>query len=108
MRHGALILLLFVTLPLSVQDFAGASQATSQEKGNLIRNIVIEGFVLQDKDQFTKLFKPYRNKYLTTADMDAILKQVQVIYEREGYQQLVSITYHVDKHRLIFTALMTS
>ncbi len=30
-------------------------------------------------------------------------KEIKVIYEREGYQQLVSITYQVDKHRLVFT-----
>jgi hemolysin activation/secretion protein len=77
-------------------------------RAHLIKSIDMEGFVLQDKDQFVKLFKPYRNKYLTTADMDGILQQIQVIYEKEGYQQLVTITYHVDKHRLLFTALMTS
>lgn len=107
MRHGVLIFLLCVSLPLSAQD-ASAAQADAQQNGVLIRNIAIEGFVLQDKEQFTKLFKPYRNKHLTTADMDAILKQIQVIYEREGYQQLVSITYQVAKHRLVYTALMTS
>jgi len=40
--------------------------------------------------------------------MDGILQQIQVMYEKEGYQQLVTITYHVDKHHLLFTALMTS
>ena len=64
--------------------------------------------MLGDKDQFIKLFKPYRNKYLTSADMDAILQKIQVMYERDGYQQLVSISYQVIKHRLVFTALMTS
>jgi|GEM_PF-3424733 hemolysin activation/secretion protein len=107
MRQSVLIILLFASLTLSARDGA-ASQAAPQQQGTLISSIVIEGFVLQDKEQFTKLFKPYRNKHLTTADMDAILDQIQVIYEREGYQQLVSITYHVNKHRLIFTALMTS
>ena len=70
--------------------------------------VVFEGFVLGDKDRFVNLFKPYRNKYLKTADMDDILQKIRIIYEREGYQQLVSITYKVVKHKLIFTALMTS
>ena len=107
MRYCVLILLLFIALPVFAQN-AAAQQAVSQDKGTLIRNIVMEGFVLGDKDRFVKLFKPYRNKYLTKADMDAILLHVQIIYEREGYQQLVSITYQVIKHRLVFTALMTS
>ena len=107
MRYGALVLFLFISLPASVRD-ASASQAVSQLKGTLVRNIVIEGFVLQDKDQFTKLFKPYRNKHLTDADMDGILSQIQVIYEREGYKQLVSITYKMDKHRLVYTVSMIS
>ena len=106
MRRSVLFLLL-VSLPLSAGR-AAATQAYPQQNGVLIRSISIEGFVLQDKEQFTKLFKPYRNKHMTTADMDAILKEIQVIYEREGYQQLVSITYQVQKHRLVFTALMTS
>jgi len=104
---SVLIILLFVSLPLSARN-ALASQAGVGQQGTLIRSIVIEGFVLQDKDQFTRLFKPYRDKYLTTADTDGILKQIQVIYEREGYQQLVTITYHINKHRLVYTALMTS
>jgi hemolysin activation/secretion protein len=107
MRYGVLILLLFISLSVPAGN-AAAAAADPQALGTLVRNIDIEGFVLQDKNQFIKLFKPYRNKHLTTADMDGILRQIQVIYEREGYQQLVSITYHLDKHRLVFTALMTS
>jgi hemolysin activation/secretion protein len=107
MRYCVLILLIFMLLPESSRN-AAAAQADSQAQGVLIRNISIEGFVLQDKDQFIKLFKPFRNKYMTAPDMDGILKEIQIIYEKEGYQQLVSITYHVDKHRLIFTALMTA
>jgi hemolysin activation/secretion protein len=110
MRYCVLILLFFISLPLlplSAQN-EPTVQATVRDKGVLIRHIDIEGFVLGDKNQFVKLFKPYRNKYLTSADMDAVLQKIQIIYEREGYQQLVSITYHVDRHRLVFTALMTS
>ncbi|MBF0570241.1 MAG: hypothetical protein HQL12_00055 [Candidatus Omnitrophica bacterium] len=107
MRYCLFVLLLFVSLPSFAQK-SPAPQAAVQDKGVLIRNIVMEGFVLQDKNQFVKLFKPYRNKYLTTADMDEILQKIRVVYEREGYQQIVSISYQVNKHRLLFTALMTS
>ena len=107
MRYGVLALLLFISFPVSVRN-ASASQAVSQVQGNLVRNIVIEGFVLQDKEQFIKLFKPFRNKHLTDVDMDGILSQIQVIYEREGYKQLVSITYKVVKHRLVYTVSMIS
>ena len=85
---------------------ASAQQASLQDKATLIRSIDIEGFVLQDKNQFLKLFKPYRNKHLSKADMDAILQEIKDIYEREGYQQLVAISYQVEKHRLMYNALM--
>ena len=107
MRYIVLILFLFISLPAYAPN-AGASKADSKPQGTLIRSIVLEGFVLGDKDQFVRLFKPYRNKYLTAADMDGILQKIQGIYEMDGYQQLVSITYRVDKHRLVFTSAMTS
>ena len=107
MRYCVFVLLLFISWPVLAQNIP-ALQVISQDKGVLVRSIVIEGFVLEDKGQFVKLFKPYRNKYLTTADMDGILQKIQVIYEKEGYQQLVSITYQVTKHRLVYTASMIS
>lgn len=107
MRYCLLILLLLMPFSAFAQN-SPAEQAAGQNKGTLIRSIEMDGFVLGDKGQFVKLFKPYRNKYLTKADMDAILQQVEIFYEREGYQQLVSITYQVIKHRLVFTALMIS
>ena len=107
MRNWILILLLFITFPAAAQN-ASVSNAAAEDKGVLVKNISIDGFVLGDREQFVKLFKPYRNKHLTTYDMDGILQKIQVIYEREGYLQLVSITYQVIKHRLVFTVLMTT
>ena len=108
MRYLILTALLFISLPALAQN-VNVALATTQPAKTLIRSITMEGFVLGDKGRFVKLFKPYRNKYLSTADMDEILQKIQIIYEREGYKQLVSITYQVvDKHRLVFTALMIS
>ena len=107
MRYGVLILFLLVSLPASSLN-AAVPQVASKPQGTLIRSIVIEGFVLGDRTQFVKLFKPYRNKYLTTTDMDVILHKIQGIYEMDGYQQMVLITYKVNKHRLVFTSSMTS
>ena len=107
MRYSFLILLCFIFMPLTVQQ-AAAAQSVSQEKGVLIRDIRMDGFVLGDRDQFAKIFKPYRNKFLTTEDMDDILQKIQIVYEREGYKELVTITYKATKHRLVYTALMTS
>ena len=107
MRYCILILLFFIFIPLSAHQMAVA-QSVSHEKGVLIRDIRMDGFVLGDRDQFTKIFKPYRNKYLTAEDMDDILQKIQIVYEREGYKELVTITYQVTKHRLVYTALMTS
>ena len=106
MRYFVLILSFFISV-CSIPTFGAATEAVG-DKGVLIRSIEIEGFVLGDKSRFVKLFKPYRNKYLTNADTEDLLKKIQDIYEREGYQQLVSVTYRVNKHRLVFSALMTS
>ena len=107
MRYGVLILLLFISLPSSAQNIP-AGQVVVKDKGVLVRDIKMEGFVLGDKDQFVKIFKPYRNKYLTGTDINAVLQKIQAIYEQEGYAQLVSISYQVTKHRLVFTVLMIS
>jgi hypothetical protein len=105
MRWWVLILLVF--MPFTALSHAAGHKAASVPDGTLIRSINLEGFVLGDKSRFDRIFKPYRNKYLTSADMDDILHKIQAIYEREGYQQLVSISYQVvKKHRLVFTALM--
>jgi hemolysin activation/secretion protein len=101
MRY-VLMILFFISMPVVVQN-AAAQEIIPATAVVLIKNISIEGFLLQDKEQFVKLFKPYRNKYLSTADMDEILQKVQKVYEQEGYQSLVSIDYHVKKHWLTFT-----
>lgn len=105
MRYCVLIVLLFISLPVSAQN-APSTQADVNDKGVLIHNITIEGFVLGDKDQFVKLFKPYRNKYLSVDKIDAILQQLKEIYEQEGYQELVSIDYHIVKRTLTFTVAL--
>jgi hemolysin activation/secretion protein len=102
MRYCLLLLLLFISLPMSAQNVA-AQQTASQAQTTLIQKITIEGFVLQDKNQFVNLFKPYRNKHLSTADIDEILQQLQEIYEQAGYQGLVSIDYHIRGRSLTFT-----
>ena len=107
MRYFIIILLLLIPVRVFAQNAASIQNETAIPH-TLIKSISIEGFVLQDKDQFIKLFKPFRNKYLTTSDMDAILHKIQDIYEQEGYQELVSITYKVTKHRLVYNALMTN
>jgi ribosomal protein S12 len=108
MRNYLLIALLLVSFFPAAAGNVEALGVASQNKGVLIREITINGFVLGDKGQFKKLFKPYRSKYLTPDDMDALLEKIRVIYERDGYKELVSITYQVIKHRLVFSALMTS
>ena len=108
MRYCFLILLLFISLPVFAQNVLAPQTVVGQDKGVLVRTIVMEGFVLGEKSRFIKIFKPYRDKYLTSAQMDVILEKIRHIYEEEGYQQLVSINYKLIKHKLVFTALMTS
>jgi hemolysin activation/secretion protein len=102
MRYCILILLLFIALPVSAQNVF-ASQASQQAQKTLIKNIAIQGFVLGDKDQFVQLFKSYRNKHLSAADMDIILQTLREIYEEAGYQGLVSIGYQVKRNCLTFS-----
>jgi hemolysin activation/secretion protein len=75
---------LLLSFPASAKN-APSPQAVSQAQNNLVLNIKIEGFVLDDKARFDKLFKPYRNKHLFAADIDALLQQLQEIYEQAGY-----------------------
>ncbi|MBF0504568.1 MAG: hypothetical protein HQL14_05635 [Candidatus Omnitrophica bacterium] len=100
-------LFLIFSGPASAQNLV-SPQSASLAQNTLIQSISIEGFLLQDKNRFFKLFKPYRNKNLSKVEMDAILQKVQDIYDQEGYQQLVSITYSVKKHRLVFMVSLTS
>jgi len=102
MRYCLLILWLLISLPALAQK-ANVPQVVSKVQGTLIRNIAIEGFVLQDKNQFIKLFKPYRNKHLSAADIEMILEQLQKIYEEAGYRGLISIEHHVKRKSLTFT-----
>ena len=123
MRYCLLILLfcfsplVFAVTPPASQQASGQEASREQQEREfklrekvekplvyLIRNIVIEGFVLEEqKGQFVKLFKPYRNKYLSAADIDTILQQLQEIYEQAGYQGLISIEPHIKKKCLTFT-----
>ncbi len=103
MRYCLLLLLFFISLPISAQNVP-APQVVSQAQGGLISNIKIEGFVLEEqKNQFVKLFKPYRNKHLSAADIDTILQALQEIYEQAGYQGLIPIEYQIKKRCLTFT-----
>jgi len=102
MFYWIFILMFFMPLPVSAQNVV-APQASVTAQRALIRSITMEGFQLQDKNQFVKLFKPYRNKYLSKIDMDVISQKIQDIYEQQGFGQLVSITYAVNKYRLIFS-----
>jgi len=107
MLYWTFILLFLLSFPVSAQNVATPG-ATVQAQRTLIHSITIEGFLLKDQNQFVKLFKSYHNKYLSKVDMDMILQKIQDIYEQKGFAQLVSITYAVNKHRLIFTVAMTS
>ena len=91
-----------VAVSFSAQSTASA-QSVSKAQSILISSIKMEGFVLQNKNQFVELFKPYRNKHLSSADIDTILQQLQEIYEQAGYQGLVSIVYRVKRKSLVFT-----
>ena len=102
MCYCIIAMLLILSLPFS--SIKVMAQQTAVVAGNpLVSNIRIEGFVLENKGQFVKLFRPYRNKHLAAADIDAIIQELQEIYEQAGYQGLISIEHHIVKRTLIFT-----
>lgn len=107
MRLFFLVFMMFFSLQLSSSNLA---QAAVHHDGVLIKVISVQGFQLGDKDQqqLIQLFKPFRDKWLTRDQLDDLLQKVEFIYDSEGYQGLVAVTYNVDHHRLIFSALMTS
>ena len=97
-----LVLLFLVSAPiLSGRSFA--ADHDQQAQGQFVKSITIQGFVLDDKDQFVRIFKPYRNKYLTAVDIDTILQELQERYEQAGYQGLISIEYQIQRKRLTFS-----
>ncbi|MDE2222546.1 MAG: hypothetical protein KGK03_05685 [Candidatus Omnitrophica bacterium] len=103
MRFILLSFLLFTAVPVLAQETMPAQAAAAPSQRVLIRSISIQGFVLDDRAQFTRLFRPYRNKRLSTGDVDAVLQQLSKIYEEAGYHGLVGIKYHISKRNLIFT-----
>lgn len=101
------IIFFLVFMPL--QSFAQTSLVSNtmtQGIDTLVRNVQIDGFVLQDKAQFVKLFKPYRNKRLSQKEIDIIQQSLEEIYELAGYQGLVSIDHRFKKNSLIFTVTL--
>ena len=60
MRYGILVLLLLLSLPLIAFNVS-AQQVVSQDTVVLIKNTEMAGFVLGDKSQFVKIFKPYHS-----------------------------------------------
>ena len=66
----------------------------------LVRKIMITGFVPKDRKPFESAFKPYLNKRLFPSDIDALIAEVKYLYAQEGYQELVQISYTLNRHIL--------
>lgn len=96
-----LILLLGLTL--------GLSESKAQEVHPVfIKNIVLSGFVVSDKRSLEKIIKANQNKRLTPEQIQQLIDDIKTVYLEAGFADLVNITYHIEKNKLLITILMSS
>ncbi len=83
-----------------------AASVIAQDGHVLVRQITVDGFLLKEKSKFAKMFKKYRNKKLSTDEVNRVVDQVRSLYVEAGYENLVLLTYQIIKGQLhIFIAL---
>ena len=63
----------------------------------LIRQIIIDGFLLKEKEKLAPVIKRYRNKKLTADEVKEIMAAVRDLYVQSGYEKLVDFSYKIDK-----------
>ena len=63
----------------------------------LIRQIIIDGFLLKENQKLAPMIKRYRNKKLTPDEVKEIVAAVKRLYIEAGYEKLVDISYKIDK-----------
>jgi outer membrane protein assembly factor BamA len=63
----------------------------------LIRQIIIDGFLLKENQKLAPMIKRYRNKKLTPDEVKEIVAAVKKLYVEAGYEKLVDLSYKIDK-----------
>ena len=105
--------IIFASAPMSEVDrsldMVGAQswEAMMEDQGGkvLVRQVIIDGFLLREKKKLAPVFKHYRNKRLTLEEIKGIVAAVNALYTEAGYEKLVDFYYKVDKKgRLVIHA----
>ena len=77
------------------------AQTPSAEKPVLVRKIIVAGLVPQNKAKLEQIIKPYRNKRLSTQDIDRLVQSIKEYYLEAGYDGLVDMDYTVRRNQLL-------
>lgn len=73
---------------------------TEVEKGKkvLIKKITVKGATLITEDQIKEITLPFKNHWLTEADINLILDSITSAYKQKGYQnQPAKISFQIKK-----------
>jgi|CXWL01.1.fsa_nt_gi outer membrane protein assembly factor BamA len=72
-----------------------------KSEGNFVRQILLSGFILNDKKRLEKIVKPYQKKYLSKDQINQILQEMSSAYNEAGFAGLVNIRYELHKAKLV-------
>ena len=110
MRKIFLGLLILCISNCLVFDIALASKEKvdqADSNGNvLVKRVILTGFVLTDKKIFEQIIKENKNKRLSQEQIQTIVDNVRTIYLANGYTDLVTVSYKLDKNRLVINILL--
>ncbi len=67
------------------------------KQGSLVKKIVVIGFLLHDERVYSDLNKKYRMKYLSDAEIDGIINELEAMYREKGYIGLVDSSHTFNK-----------
>ncbi|MBI5145194.1 MAG: hypothetical protein HZA27_03300 [Candidatus Omnitrophica bacterium] len=66
-----------------------------------IKKITFSGATLISEDKIKEILLPFKNRWLTQAEIQAILDLIATRYKEEGYaERIASISYQINKNRL--------
>lgn len=99
-----LLLVLSNTACFSSKLHVKKERRVQQEQvGSYVKQIVLSGFILNDKKKLDVIVKPYQKKYLSRDQIDQILKELSSAYLEAGFAGLVSIHYELHKNKLLIS-----
>ncbi len=95
----ACLLFIFTSAnPLWAQD---VSQIAMDEVPVLVNQVVLTGFVLNDRTQLDKIVKANRKKRLNQKQIDQIITEIKSIYLANGFAGLIEIDYKIVRRKLM-------